>query len=282
MEYRGKTSQKFIPFVCTQIFEQQNCFLIFHPFLKKNFEEFNQKLYQYIDRDVADSSFYRLFRIEQKIALVYYWKTDLEEPRSHRKGIYLIAGVFCDYVEFCATPLELRWALNSLLEEIAHKYRSDSGNRIVTQIWQEYAHSLVESENNMQSKCLSQGCSLPDRGNYAQEVHKSKFEQIKHDFLSAENKNYGFALRGFKRIRIGSCRLHLCLPSSNRSDISLFFVSEAARWMCHPWGKNDIASKEGFGDCFIDVHLNDRGIPPHILRVKLLKRFDMNYLEIKT
>lgn len=281
MEYTN-TARKFIPFVSTQIYEHQNCFLIFDPFLRKNFEEFNQKLYRYIDKRLADSSFYRLFRIEEKVALIYYWKTDLEEPRSHRKGIYLITGVLCDYSEFCASPLELHWALNALLEAIAQKYRSDDGDRIMKTVWMEYAHRFPEAKHDMQSERLSQGYSLPMGSDFDREKQETGFEQIEHDFQSAKYKNHGSNPPPPIMFRIGSCRLHLCLPSSALSDIPRFFVSEAASWMCHPWGKTDIASKEGFGDCFIDVHLNDRGIPPDISRVKLLKRFGMSYLEIRT
>ncbi len=85
-----------------------------------------------------------------------------------------------------------------------------------------------------------------------------------------------------KKFRIGACRLYLCLPSCSPEDVLLYFVSEAANWICHHWGKTDIASIEGHGDWFINVRLNTQGVPQNMKRVKLLKRFDKTYLEIKT
>ena len=285
MGHWNKTGEKYSPFVVTQIFEEQNCFLLLDDFVRKNYSQFNHTLYEYLDKKMSDLSFFRIFRIEEKVALVYYWKSNKQEPRSGRGGIYLITGVLCDYHVFCKEPIHLYKACICLLELIMEKYESKDCTQIIERIWKEQTsnHFLgneLSQSREHESKIFSSKCG--------QDICKNRntkfsFEEIRDSFRITSRKYIQRSnfLRYKRKIRLGSCRLYLCLPSNSSDDIPLFFVSEAANWICHCWGKTDIASIEEFGDGFINVRLNNQGIPSNMKRVKLVKRFDKAYLEIR-
>lgn len=288
MGHWNRTGEKYSPFAVTQIFEEQNCFILQDDFVRKNYSQFNHTLYKYLDRKLADSSFFRIFRIEEKVALVYYWKSNKREPRSGRDGIYLITGVLCDYRVFRKKPIHLYKACRCLLELIMEKYDSKDCTQIIERIWKEKEQASNHFGGNTRPRSRECGSNIFSL-ECGQDISKNRdttvsFEEIgdsfritnhqciqKNDFLSYKRK-----------IRFGECRLYLCLPSSSFEDIPLFFVSEAANWICHRWGKTDIASIEGFGDGFINVRLNNQGVPSNMKRVKLEKRFDKTYLEIRT
>lgn len=280
-EYKSKL--KYLPYVTTQIFEEQNCFLLQNDFIRDNYSQFNYILYQYLDQKPSNSSFFRIFRIKKKVSLVYYWKSEKREPRSNRKGIYLIVGVLCDYSTFCKAPLCLYMACICLLDMIMKKYHSNNCTKIISKIWREQAQKQSSKNEPPENELFSSNSFslVPMQGCQNTE---DIFEEIGLFFQSAYRQYMREEVlpQYVKKIRFGICRLHLCVPSSSAEDIPLFFVSEAANWICHWRGKMDIASIEGYGEWFIDVRLNNQGVPPKMKQVKLSKRFGKTYLEIRT
>lgn len=278
---KNKCHQGYYPFVTTQIQEEQNHFLLSNDFIRSNFLQFNQMLYQFIDRGFSEVSFFRIFRIKEKVSIVYYWKSNKAEPRSDRKGIYLIAGVLCDFPVFRKAPLNLLSALNCLIDMIIKEYQSYDCTEIIRKIWERQSPAsfhtyILPLDENVDNRLLIKR-KLEYLNN--EEVFKRIDESFQLKYLQYTQKN--ITRQYSKRIRFGTCRLYLCLPSSVLKDIPLFFVSETSNWMHHYWGKTDIASLEGYGKCFIDVRLNNQGVPEKMKRVKLLKRFNKTYLEIQ-
>jgi len=135
MEHWSKYGAKYSPFVVTQVLEEQNCFLLEDDFICNNHPQFDYMLYKYLDQKLFDSSFFRLFRIEGKITLVYYWKSKMREPRSHREGIYLIIGILCDYSIFYKDPLCICKAFTCFMELVTNQYQSTDPTEILDMIW---------------------------------------------------------------------------------------------------------------------------------------------------
>lgn len=281
MEQVHKSQQKYSPFVTTQVLENQNCFLMQDDFIRNHYSQFNNMLYKYLDRKTSPSSFFRIFRIEEKVSFAYYWKSEAREPRSNRQGIYLILGVLCDYSVFCKEPLYLAKACLCLLNLIIEKYRSSNCTEIIHRIWKEESSNLSSGTQSSQV-----GLVRPDY--YS--LMPSQAYQHTRDIFSRINETFQFVHNQFmrgntlqqyeKRLRFGICHLCLCIQSSSVEDIVWFFISEAANWICHPWGKMDIASIEGYGEWFINVRLNNLKLPKNMKQVKLLTRFNKPYLEI--
>lgn len=275
--------QKYSPFVITQMIEDQNYFLIQDSFIRDNYSQFNRILHQYLDKKISDSSYYRIFRIEQKVSLVYYWKSEMQEPRSNRKGIYLIAGVLCDYSLFCKEPLNLGKACVCLLKMIIEKYRSDDCTEILRRMWEDESSSCSLSpqpphDDLFDFKCYS---LVPVQ---THQYTKDIFAQIRETFqFTCHQDMLENPMQQYERkVRFGTCHLYLCIRSSFVEETVPFFVSEASNWICHPFGKMDIASIEGYGEGFIDVRINNLKLPKKMKQVKLLERFNRQYLEIMT
>lgn len=280
--WRNKYKWEYYPFVTTQLYEEQNHFLLLNDFVRSNYSQFNQILYHFLDQRLPEASFFRIFRIKEKVALVYYWKSNKTEPRSDRKGIYLIAGVLCDYPMFRKKPLNLLSALNCLIDMIIKEHQSYDCTEIIRKIWER--QSLIYPRTH-ELRWIEE-----KHANYSLAKRKLDY-QSNEDIFGCINDSFRLICLQYiqrnsswqysKKLRLGTCHLYLCLPSNFIEDIPLFFVSEAANWMFPYWGKTDIASLEGYGKYFISVRLNNQGVPSNMKRVKLLKRFDKTYLEIQ-
>lgn len=295
MEHGSKNELKYSPFVVTQVLEKQSCFLLQDGFIGGNHPQFDYILYKYLDQELFDSSFFRIFRIKEKVALVYYWKSKMREPRSNREGIYLIIGILCDYPVFRKEPLCIYNALDCFLKIIMNRYQSNDSTEIIDMIWKAHVPNDVQEEllflhSAEQSNITKQ---FPNNTSDSKRSYQRQRKCIHIALLAFENIRDSFQSEFIryirnkripkyrKKIRFGACRLYLCIPSDSSEDIPMYFVSEAANWICHHWGKMDIASIKGHGDCFINVRLNTQGVPPNMKRVKLLERFNKTYLEIE-
>jgi len=100
------TKNKFKPLLITQIYEKQNVFLISSDTINNNQQDFSNHLYSYVDTMPPESCF-RIFEYKDEVHLMFYWLSNMREPRSNREGIYLIMGISCDLNTFKTNPYDL-------------------------------------------------------------------------------------------------------------------------------------------------------------------------------
>lgn len=136
------------PFLIAQIKEDQNRYLIENGnYSNRNCDtsDFNNLLYNNLDTIIPNTI--RIFEINSKVYLTYYWLSDLREPRSNRSGIYLIAGIECEKSQFQKEPLkiskQLSHFINSLIK-VTNLINMNKSDEVLKILW--------ENDNNPKFK----------------------------------------------------------------------------------------------------------------------------------